>query len=243
MELVAWIGLLMLGLNGLHRLGADLPISAITETDFEVALAALLRLLGLTAGYWLLLSTLAYVIVAAAHIPAALEATGWATLPSVRRLADLVAARSLIVALAAPLPMVPLGDLVDPGYVPVPAGDPPTLTTTTTTPIATTTPEPPAVVVPTPSIPSFPLAPAVQAPVVDPEPQGSSLEEVEVVVRTGDHMWGLAEARLTLQLGRPPTNQEIAPYWTRVVEVNRNRIRSGNPDLIFPGEVLVLPTP
>ena len=241
MELIALIGLLTLGLGSLHRLGAGLPIEAIAHNDFELALAALMRILGLATGYWLLLSVLAYLIAAVARLPAALQAIGWATLPLLRRLADLVAARSLVVALAAPLPMA---DLVDPGYVPVPAGDPPATTTTTAPSVSTTTTHPPAVALPPPIIPvPPPPGPEVSPPETEPQPMGPLLGELEMVVRRGDHMWGLAEARLATKLGRPPTNQEIAPYWTRVVDINRQRIRSGDPDLIFPGEVLVLPAP
>jgi nucleoid-associated protein YgaU len=62
-----------------------------------------------------------------------------------------------------------------------------------------------------------------------------------VVVKPGDHMWSLAKARLRDSLGRLPTDAEISPYWRRVIEANQARIRSGDADLIFPGEVLILP--
>jgi nucleoid-associated protein YgaU len=42
-------------------------------------------------------------------------------------------------------------------------------------------------------------------------------------------------------MGREPSDSEVAPYWVSVVEANRNSIRSGNPDLIYPGEVVLLP--
>ena len=54
-------------------------------------------------------------------------------------------------------------------------------------------------------------------------------------------MWGLAEQRLSSVRGREVLDPEIAPYWTEVIAANLARIRSGDPDLIFPGEVLVLP--
>jgi nucleoid-associated protein YgaU len=54
-------------------------------------------------------------------------------------------------------------------------------------------------------------------------------------------MWSLAEDRLRMALGREPADHEIGPYWRKVVEENQDRIRSGDPDLIFPGEVLVMP--
>jgi hypothetical protein len=36
---------------------------------------------------------------------------------------------------------------------------------------------------------------------------------------------------------------EVHGYWTRVLDANRGALRSGNPDLIFPGESVVLPAP
>lgn len=65
--------------------------------------------------------------------------------------------------------------------------------------------------------------------------------ESEVIVSPGDSMWTLAETHLAATWGRPPTDAETAPYWVDVVEANRSRIRSGDPDLIFPGETIMLP--
>lgn len=58
-----------------------------------------------------------------------------------------------------------------------------------------------------------------------------------VVVQPGDHFWKISERRLA------DTAAPIGPYWRRVVEQNRDTIRSGDPDLIFPGEVVELPAP
>lgn len=65
----------------------------------------------------------------------------------------------------------------------------------------------------------------------------------EVVVEPGDHLWKLAEERMREVLGRTPEDSEVAPYWRKVIDVNRSRLRSGDPDLIFPGEEIVLPPP
>jgi hypothetical protein len=37
------------------------------------------------------------------------------------------------------------------------------------------------------------------------------------------------------------TNREIAVYWLKVCSVNRDSLRSGDPDLIYPGEIVKLP--
>ena len=64
----------------------------------------------------------------------------------------------------------------------------------------------------------------------------------EVVVAEGDHFWGLAERELATAWGRPPTADEITPYWRQMVEANRERlVPPGDPDLILPGQVLVTP--
>lgn len=54
----------------------------------------------------------------------------------------------------------------------------------------------------------------------------------------GDHLWGLAEAERSSQLGRPATDAEIAPYWLRVIVANP---QLPDPDLLLPGDVVTLP--
>lgn len=63
-----------------------------------------------------------------------------------------------------------------------------------------------------------------------------------VVVQPGDHMWKISCKRLEEVLGRDPANEEVSGYWREVVAANEGRIRSGDPNLIFPGEVLMLPS-
>lgn len=62
-----------------------------------------------------------------------------------------------------------------------------------------------------------------------------------VVVVRGDHLWKISRQQLDSALGRPPANHEIHPYWRQVIEVNADQLRSGDPDLIYPGEVIILP--
>ncbi len=62
-----------------------------------------------------------------------------------------------------------------------------------------------------------------------------------VIVAKGDHLWKISEHHLYRVLGRQATNAEISPYWRRVIETNRTNLRSGDPDLIYPGEVVTLP--
>lgn len=58
-----------------------------------------------------------------------------------------------------------------------------------------------------------------------------------VVVVEGDHLWKISARHLGATAG----NEQIAPYWRQVVETNAPHLRSGDPDLIYPGEVVQLP--
>jgi nucleoid-associated protein YgaU len=62
-----------------------------------------------------------------------------------------------------------------------------------------------------------------------------------VVVEAGDHLWKISEEHLATVLGRPAEDAEVDPYWRSVIETNRDRLASGDPDLIFPGETVTLP--
>jgi nucleoid-associated protein YgaU len=60
------------------------------------------------------------------------------------------------------------------------------------------------------------------------------------VVVPGDHLWSIAERALSERLGRAPTDAEVTPFWLDVIELNRDRV--ADPDLIFSGQVLRLPS-
>jgi nucleoid-associated protein YgaU len=63
-------------------------------------------------------------------------------------------------------------------------------------------------------------------------------------VRPGDNLWVIARDRLAQATGRDDgtlPEREVARYWLEVVEANRAELRSGDPDLIFPGELIRLP--
>lgn len=64
----------------------------------------------------------------------------------------------------------------------------------------------------------------------------------EVVMAPGGHLWRAAEEHLEKLLGRPVRNAEVLPYWTEVIEANRDRLRdSNNPSLVYPGQDIRLP--
>ncbi len=62
-----------------------------------------------------------------------------------------------------------------------------------------------------------------------------------VVVEPGDHLWKISQDHLADVLGRPAEDGEVDPYWRSVIEANRDRLLSGDPDLIYPGETVALP--
>ena len=52
---------------------------------------------------------------------------------------------------------------------------------------------------------------------------------------------GLAVATLSAAHGARPSPAEVIPYWHALIALNRSRLRSGDPNLIYAGEVLLLP--
>ncbi len=83
-------------------------------------------------------------------------------------------------------------------------------------------------------------APPVTPPLAEVSPSTAAPDRW--VVAPGDHLWGIAEETLADHLGRPPTDAEVVPYWRRVIEANRDRlVHRDDPDLILPGQELVLP--
>ena len=253
----------------LHRLGGvdgfaiprhDLGRWLQQSTSEDVLLAGV-RLVALVAAWWLHGSTLLYVVARVARLRGAARALGWATLPAVRRWADRAAAVSIVAATALgagrpaaadpppttapvmvdvdhrdprsvpsrPSPSIRTGLAVDP--LPVPTG-------TTSPPPPTSAPlVPPAA--PPPAVPVVPVVPP--APVAPlPAPTAGATH----TVATGEHLWSIAAGQVATATGKPPAGlspAEIAPYWRRVVELNLHRLRSGNPNLVYPGEVVELP--
>jgi nucleoid-associated protein YgaU len=76
----------------------------------------------------------------------------------------------------------------------------------------------------------------VRLPISTVSEPGES-QEGTVVVEKGDHLWKISARHLD----RVAPESDIAPYWRDVVDVNTPRLRSGDPDLIYPGEVVELP--
>ena len=55
-------------------------------------------------------------------------------------------------------------------------------------------------------------------------------------VAPGESFWTISEDIVARDL------RDVAPYWRDLIAANADRIRSGDPDLIYPGEILLLPS-
>ena len=210
LRLVGLLGFEAAAVGALHRAGgpywarvdwADLHgwLDTVAPED---AVAAVVRLAALAGAYWLLGSTLLYLLARTTRLPALVRGVRWATLPGVRGVVDKVVAASIVA------PMV-LG-----GAAPAMASDSGV-----------------AVQVQVPSQSQDDGRPPTLRRIPDPPPAAPWSKEYTVV--KGDNLWRISARRTG--------NRGVARYWRRVIETNRARLRSGNPNLIFPGERLELP--
>ncbi|CAN5895279.1 hypothetical protein BH23ACT5_BH23ACT5_07340 [soil metagenome] len=238
-KIVAWLGGLGAAAWALTLLGR-LPWLAVNWGDFrhwlaaselEIVLAALGRLVGLAIIGWIAMSSVLYALARLAGIRA--KRLSWLSIGPIRRAVDTVLAGSLMISTLVPGVAVASAhspnttehtsvEAVDPAYVPWPAGrHQPDDSNPHPTDLDDS---------------------AGEDPPGDPPPGNSDQGgAVTVIVEPGDHLWGLAQRRVAAVQGHPPTDGEVAAYWVRVVDVNRTTLRSGDADLIFPGEEVLLP--
>ncbi|MGA7271844.1 MAG: LysM peptidoglycan-binding domain-containing protein [Acidimicrobiia bacterium] len=232
----AWV-LIRLGSLPWLRVDWGDPGGWLARAEPDAALAALARMAGLVLAGWVGTSSVIYVVARLAGIrPGSIR---WLSIGPIRQAVDALLAGSLL--LGTVTPSLPAGagvadtttistpaETVLPGYIPFPAGE--------------IYPPPPPEHDNPPNTGSGPLPtahhPIGAVPGVD---TGAADEPATVVVRPGDNLWKLAARHLEQAGGGAVPIADIAPYWRRVVEVNRDRIRSGDPDLIYPGEKIVLP--
>lgn len=138
---------------------------------------------------------------------------------------------------AAPTTAAPAGSRTSP--VPtmqrLPATAPTRASPTNQTSLATTTTAAAAG-----DAPAVAPVPAEAAPAVAPLPAGGRTW----VVQPGDHFWAVAERVLAEVWGRAPADEEVDGYWRSLVDANAGQLRDpGNPDLLFPGQIIAVPAP
>lgn len=139
--------------------------------------------------------------------------------------------------------------------IPVPRVAASTSTSTSTTSMPMTEREPPAgsgappETAPAPAPDAGPTAVMRSlddgaAPLSSPPPPvatGRSPEEDGWTVELGDHLWAIA-AEVVGERGGAPDDGDVARYWEQLIAANRDRlVDPSNPDLLFPGQELVLP--
>ena len=190
----------------------------------EHVLLATARHVALALAYWLVASTAVYVVAATGRWTRVVGIVGRLTLPVVRRTVDRVVGTAVLVALpvnAAAAQAMTASVTVTSAPATAASGDaPPRLD---------------------PAGPRWPPVAPPPSPAAPTNALHGAEPQVEHVVVAGEHLWSIAQAHLETVQGRPPELAELDPYWRRVIEHNRGRIRSGDPDLIYPDEVIELP--
>lgn len=232
-------GLVLVGATvaGLHLLGrgvlAPPSVGALDELGSWAADRGpvtvglvLLRLAALGVAYHLIATTALGLVGRLLHRP---SLSGWAaraTLPifrsTVRRVAGLGLSASAV--LVTPLPIA--------GATPAPTVEPVILQR-----LAPEVAGPESVVVLERVAPTPAPTGVASLRVLPPEEPSEPPAEAHLV-RSGDHLWGLAEHRLADHLGRAPTDAEVGPYWRQVVAANP---QLDDPDLLFPGDTVRIP--
>ena len=248
----------------LHRLGRvdglavprdDVATWARLATTEELVGAGL-RVVGLVVAWWLLATTFAYLIAVAARRDRFAAAVRVLTLPAIRRRVDRALAVTALAGASILTPAAALADEPPPtappttgATVPVieldrrpPRDDAPPVPEVRggravdqppPPPSAPTTTAPPA---PAPIPQTVPAEPVVPTPTAPPSPTTANH-----VVEPGESLWTIAATHLSAFGTDAPSEQDIAGYWRTLVDANRSTLRSGNPNLIYPGEVVALP--
>ena len=57
----------------------------------------------------------------------------------------------------------------------------------------------------------------------------------------GENLWTISAAHLNRSAGPAGNSDRVSEYWRKVIEANGATLRSGDPNLIYPGEVIALP--
>jgi nucleoid-associated protein YgaU len=112
----------------------------------------------------------------------------------------------------------------------------------TVQPTTSSTTVPPATITMHRIGPAEAVVPRALAPVPEIAPTIDTAQQW--TVRPGECFWSIAEQVLTEHIGRAVTDDEIVPYWRRLIDANRSAlVHRENPDLILPGQLFTVPAP
>lgn len=240
---VLWVAALVAMVSLLHRVGSGnlstppLFDRAELQTwldgrDSVTVGFALIRLVALALGWYLLVVTVFGLVARITQVPALVRVTDLATIPAVRRLLGTIAGVGLTASAATLVATSLLGDRPAPVESTAEMADQVYLQ----------------------RLPDGSSVRLRHLPDAQPGAGTATQERITGAqeaprpatwtAQPGDHLWHVAEATLTDAWGRPPTDTEIAPYWQNLVEVNRGALADPtNPDLVYPGQTFALPTP
>ena len=191
--------------------------------DPAVAAFGLLRLLAVGAVWYLVIATTIGAVLRMAGAASLVRITDRFTIAPVRRMlagsVSLGLAASGVIAVAAPSLRTPVAAATQQA-----AADAPPSTVTMHR------------LGPSETVPA--------APVVAPQVTPTTTTTDRWTVKPGECFWSIAESVLTDRWDRVPTDAEIVPYWQHLIDANRHELAERNdPDLIFPGQVFVVPAP
>lgn len=249
---VAWIGLLLIVAFGYAGVDGDLtPPSVVDPGSWSQWAGSRTPVVGAFAVLGLVVVVLAWYLLVVTALLAASRLWGSArlvslaavlTLPMTRRLVYAGLGLSLtgtsVVGSSGGVSVAGVGARVTAGLPPVVlvSADPAQADPANPPPVMRRLPDSPS---PSAGAPSVPPAGTEMAasPAAD---EGANQWEI----RPGDHLWAVAVRTLTAAWGTVPTDHEVAPYWRRLVAANRDHLADpANPDLVFPGQMMVVPVP
>lgn len=85
--------------------------------------------------------------------------------------------------------------------------------------------------------------PTDRTPAAPDSDVGATVNDETWTVEPGDSFWAIAEEHLREEWSRAKLSDgEVASYWRSLIDANTDRlVEPGNPDLLLPGQVLILP--
>lgn len=205
-------------------------------------------LAGLLLG-WLAVTWLVAVAVRLLHLTVAVRATDALTLPSVRRLADLVAGVAVVAVSLVPAthagasapdapPLVVMRDVGPSTAAATTTTSAPALTTTTTV-VTAVTPDP---TITDPTRPDPAPVPSARGSHPSGSAAGTDLGAGTWLIASGDTLWDIADTTTTHRLGRPASGTEVLAQLDRLLALNADRLAvPGDADLVFPGQEFLIP--
>ena len=210
------------------------PVGWMTNASPETAVAGALRSIGLGACYWIVITTGLYSMCRRrGSAPLLLRVI---TVPAIRRMVDGTIAGALTASLAfSPIaPVMAEEDNPAPVVFDIHDGVPvPHLQLTS---VAESTP--PA---PSPHLLRHSSPPPQFASTRGTTTASTVASSGNYTVEAGDNLWAIAAAQLDMRGEDSATTADIADYWRRLIAANEHSLRSGDPNLIYDGEIVAIP--